>query len=91
MNPIQLAIIEKLVAEDYNSVVYLGDERQAIYSFLGARRESIERIKQKAGKNFFILSNNYRSPMYLLDMLNNYAVYKLKVDASLLPKTSNNQ
>ena len=91
LNPIQLAIIEKLVAEDYNSVVYLGDERQAIYSFLGARRESIERIKQKAGKNFFILSNNYRSPMYLLDMLNNYAVYKLKVDASLLPKTSNNQ
>lgn len=33
LNPIQLAIIEKLVAEDYNSVVYLGDERQAIYSF----------------------------------------------------------
>lgn len=70
LNPIQLAIIEKLVAEDYKSVVYLGDERQAIYSFLGARHESIERIKKKAGKNFFILSNNYRSPMYLLDMLN---------------------
>ena len=33
LNPIQLAIIEKLVAEDYNSVVYLGDERRAIYSF----------------------------------------------------------
>lgn len=91
LTPIQLSIIEKLVAKDYKSVVYLGDERQAIYSFLGARRESIEKIKQKAGKNFFILSNNYRSPMYLLDMLNNYAIYKLKVDASLLPKTTNNQ
>ena len=33
LNPIQLAIIEKLVAKDYYSVVYLGDERQAIYSF----------------------------------------------------------
>ena len=91
LNPIQLAIIEKLVSPDYNSVVYLGDERQAIYSFLGAKRESIEKIKEKAGSNFFVLSNNYRSPMYLLDMLNNYAIYKLKVDASLLPKTNNKE
>lgn len=91
LNPIQLAIIEKLVAKDYESVVYLGDERQAIYSFLGAKHDSIVSIKEKAGKNFFVLSNNYRSPMYLLDMLNNYAIYRLKVDATLLPKTSNNQ
>lgn len=91
LNPIQLAIIEKLVSPDYDSVVYLGDERQAIYSFLGAKRESIEKIKEKAGKNFFVLSNNYRSPMYLLDMLNNYAIYKLNVDASLLPKTNNKE
>lgn len=91
LNPIQLAIIEKLVAKDYESVVYLGDERQAIYSFLGAKHDSIVGIKEKAGKNFFVLSNNYRSPMYLLDMLNNYAIYRLKVDATLLPKTSNKQ
>lgn len=91
LNPIQLAIIEKLVAKDYYSVVYLGDERQAIYSFLGANHDNIVSIKQKAGKNFFVLSNNYRSPMYLLDMLNNYAIYRLKVDATLLPKTNNKQ
>lgn len=91
LNPIQLAIIEKLVAKEYESVVYLGDERQAIYSFLGAKHDSIVSIKEKAGQNFFVLSNNYRSPMYLLDMLNNYAIYKLKVDASLLPRTSNKQ
>ena len=90
LNPIQLAIIEKLVAKDYKSVVYLGDERQAIYSFLGTKHDSIVSIKEKAGKNLFVLSNNYRSPMYLLDMLNNYAIYRLKVDATLLPKTSNN-
>ena len=29
--------------------------------------------------------------MYLLDMLNNYAIYRLKVDATLLPKTNNKQ
>lgn len=91
LNPIQIAIIEKLVSKDYESVVYLGDERQAIYSFLGAKHETIVSIKEKAGKNFFVLSNNYRSPMYLLDMLNNYAIYRLKVDATLLPKTTNNQ
>lgn len=91
LNPIQLAIIEKLVAKDYKSVVYLGDERQAIYSFLGAKHDSIVSIREKAGNNFFVLSNNYRSPMYLLDMLNNYAIYRLKVDATLLPKTSNKQ
>lgn len=91
LNPIQLAIIEKLVAKDYHSVVYLGDERQAIYSFLGANHDSIVSIKEKAGENFFVLSNNYRSPMYLLDMLNNYAIYRLRVDATLLPKTNNKQ
>ena len=91
LNPIQLAIIEKLVAKDYDSVVYLGDERQAIYSFLGAKHESIVSIKEKAGENYFVLSNNYRSPMYLLDMLNNYAIHRLKVDATLLPKTNNTQ
>lgn len=91
LNPLQFAIIDKLVAPDYDSVVYLGDERQAIYSFLGSRYESIVKIKEKAEKNIFILSNNYRSPMYLLDMLNSYAIHKLKVDSSLLPKTKNQQ
>lgn len=90
--PIQLGIIEKLVAKDYESVVYLGDERQAIYSFLGAKHDSIVSLKEKAGNNYFVLSNNYRSPMYLLDMLNNYAIYRLKVDdATLLPRTNNKQ
>ena len=89
LNPLQLAIVEKLVADDYASVVYLGDERQAIYSFIGARQNSIRELKMKAGNNFIVLSNNYRSPMYLLDMLNSYAVYQLGVDAQLLPKTNN--
>ncbi len=91
LNPLQLAIIEKLVAKDYNSVVYLGDERQAIYSFLGANHDSIVSLRKKAGNNFFLLSNNYRSPMYLLDLLNDYAIHRLGVNASLLPKTNNHQ
>ena len=91
LNPLQLAIIDKLIAPDYDSVVYLGDERQAIYSFMGSKCESLSDLRQKAGENQFVLSHNYRSPMYLLDMLNNYAIYKLKVDASLLPETDNKE
>lgn len=91
LNPLQLAIIEKLIAPDYESVVYLGDERQAIYSFMGSKRESLLNLRRKAGENHFVLSHNYRSPMYLLDVLNNYAIYKLKVDASLLPETDNKE
>lgn len=89
LNPLQLAIIDRLVAPDYDSIVYLGDERQAIYSFLGTKYESLSKIKETVGENLFVLSHNYRSPMYLLDMLNNYAIYRLRVDAALLPKTDN--
>ena len=89
LSPLQLAIIEKLIADNSPTVVYFGDERQAIYSFLGARHDSIVKIRELAGNNLFTLSNNYRSPMYLLDMLNDYAINQLKVDASLLPKTDN--
>lgn len=89
LNPLQLAIIDALAAPDFHSVVFLGDERQAIYSFIGAKRDSLTAIRQRAGANFFVLSNNYRSPMYLLDMLNNYAIYRLGVDEQLLPKTTN--
>ena len=91
LNPLQLAIIDRLVAPDYDSVVYLGDERQAIYSFLGSKMDNIEKIKARVGKNFFVLSNNYRSPMYMLDMLNDYAICQLGVEAEMLPKTTNTQ
>ena len=50
----------------------------AIYSFLGANHGSIVSIEAKCGSNVFNLSNNYRSPMYLLDMLNDYARTILK-------------
>ena len=70
LNPLQLAIIEKLIAIDYSAVVYLGDQRQAIYSFLGTSNKDVNSIREKCGNNVFLLSNNYRSPVYLLDMLN---------------------
>lgn len=90
LNPLQLAIISKLTSEDPDAVVYLGDERQAIYSFLGTRHDSITSISHKCGNNVFYLSNNYRAPRYLLDMLNDYAVEELGVEQKLLPQTYDN-
>ncbi len=89
LNPLQLAIVDKLLADDYDSIVYLGDEKQAIYSFLGTKEDSLITLKRKSGNNFFTLSTNYRSPAYLLNMLNDYAVKVMHVDTLLLSHTDN--
>ena len=89
LNPLQLAIIEKLKADDFSSVLYLGDQRQAIYSFLGTDRESVFNISKLCGNNVFHLYNNYRSPIILLDMLNDYAAEQLGVQSEMLPQTTN--
>lgn len=91
LNPLQLAIIDKLKDSDNATVIYLGDERQAIYAFLGANHNSIAGIQHRCGQNIYNLSNNYRSPMYLLDMLNDYAKTVLKIGVDKLPTTNNNE
>ena len=88
LNPLQFAILD-LVTAPNSTVVYLGDERQAIYSFLGAKHDCILNIENKSKDNIMHLSNNYRSPIYLLDMLNDYASEVIGVDASRLPSTTN--
>ena len=40
LNPLQLAIIEKMSSGEDSTIIYLGDERQAIYAFLGANHGS---------------------------------------------------
>ncbi len=91
LNPLQIAIVELLIADSQSTVVYLGDERQSIYSFLGANSQNILSISQKCKGNIFSLSNNYRSPVYLLDMLNDYAHSVLKIDKRNLPTAVGNQ
>lgn len=89
LNPLQFAIINALTSRRNPTVVYLGDERQAIYSFLGAKHNCIVDLKNKCEGRVIHLSNNYRSPMYLLDMLNDYATEVVRIDADRLPKTTN--
>ena len=89
LNPLQLAIIELLAAPEA-TMVFLGDERQSIFSFMGTKRESLEHIRKLCGENVFFLNHNYRAPIYLLDMLNDYAEDILKMDFRRLPTSSNN-
>lgn len=90
LNPLQLAIVD-LLATDDATVVYLGDPGQAIFSFMGAQTDTLELLRQRCGTgglhNFY---HNYRSPQYLLTVLNTYAHQQLGIAAELLPTTQDN-
>lgn len=84
LNSLQLAIID-LVATDDACIVYLGDEQQAIYGFNGVKMATLESLKDRCAGNIHHFLGNYRSPQYLLDVLNQYAEVNLHVSRELLP------
>ena len=86
LNALQFAIVD-LLAADNATVVYLGDEQQAIFSFIGAKLETLEALKHRCAGNIHHLHNNYRSPKYLLDLQNDFAVRNLGIRRELLPST----
>ena len=88
LNALQFALIDLLAADDA-TVVYLGDEQQAIFSFIGAKLETLEALKRRCLGNIHYLHTNYRSPSYLLDLQNDFAVRNLHIDRTLLPTTPN--
>ena len=85
LNRLQLAIIELVTAPNNPCVVYLGDEQQAIYSFMGAKLSTLSYLKDQCQGNIHHFHGNYRSPKYLLDVFNQYAETNLHVDKYLLP------
>ena len=89
LNGMQLAIIDLLTAEDNPMVMYLGDEQQAIFSFMGAKVETLTLLKMRCKGNTHHLQRNHRSPKYLLDVFNDYAEKQLKIDRELLPLSDN--
>lgn len=89
LNNLQFAIIDKLTARELFTVMYLGDEQQAIYSFMGAKISSLSKLAKRAGDNILRLYTNYRSPKYLLDAFNTYAINELGMDQKLLPTANN--
>ena len=89
LNGMQLAIIDLLTVEDNPMVMYLGDEQQAIFSFMGAKVETLTLLKMRCKGNVHHLQRNHRSPKYLLDVFNDYAEKQLKIDRELLPLSDN--
>ena len=91
LTALQMAIIDELTDKSNDfTVMYLGDEQQAIFSFMGAKTAQLDALKKRCNDNVIHLGRNYRSPKYLLDILNTYAEKELGVDPSLLPDSDNN-
>ena len=80
LNALQMAIVDQLEAKEEATVLYLGDEQQAIFSFMGAKMEMLDKLKNRCEGNIFHLTRNHRSPGYLLDVLNTYAEKQLHID-----------
>ncbi len=89
LTPLQLAIVDQLTLDPNSTVLYLGDEQQAIFEFLGAGGRALDIVKARCNKNIYNLSRNYRSPSYLVDLCNSYALFQLGIDPTLLPQAIN--
>ncbi len=89
LNPLQMRIVDLLMNPDApdRSMMFLGDEQQAIFSFMGAKMSTLEQLKERCKGNIHHLSVNHRSPRYLLDVFNAYASGVLGIDRSFLPDT----
>ena len=87
LNPLQLAIINQLRASD-GCFLYLGDEQQAIFSFMGAKLATLNALKEQCKGNVHHLGINHRQPRDIVEMLNAYAVANLRSDPALLPVPS---
>ena len=92
LNPLQLALVDVIQKKnDDNTVIYLGDEQQAIFSFMGAKLDSLKSIAQKCNEKIIHLKKNYRSPEYLVNLYNRYAEKILDIDPELLPSADNKE
>ena len=87
LNFLQLAIID-LFSTPESTAVYLGDEQQAIFSFVGAKLDALEELKSLCQPNLHHLGQNHRSPRYLLDLFNTYATSQLAISPDILPTTA---
>lgn len=89
LNPLQLAIID-LFTNEGATVVYLGDAQQAIFSFMGAKTDTLQLLRERCRQgDFHNFYQNYRSPQYLLDIFNEYGEKQLGIARELLPTTQN--
>ena len=86
LSQLQLEIIDLITSQQSPTVMYLGDSQQAIYSFMGAKSETLNLLASRC--TIHNLYTNYRSPKYLLDVFNTYGHEMLGIDKRLLPQTT---
>ena len=90
LTPLQLAIVDLITADGPSTVVYLGDEQQAIFEFIGAGGPALDKLKLRCADRIFRLGRNYRSPSYLVELCNHFAVSCLGLSADNLPTAVEN-
>lgn len=86
ISPLQLAIVDMLEAPGA-TVMYLGDEQQAIFAFIGAGGPVLNKLAKRCDENVHHLMRNYRSPKQLVDLCNDLAACHLGIDRRLLPES----
>lgn len=59
LNPLQMAIIKLLTSRPFHTVMFLGDEQQAIFSFMGAKLDALTALKQQPKCQLHHLSVNH--------------------------------
>ena len=59
LNRLQLAIIDELGGDSPLAVMYLGDEQQAIFSFMGAKIDTLGMLKKRCEGNIHHLNVNH--------------------------------
>ncbi len=94
LNLLQLAIITELSSlpkGQKGMCMWLGDEQQAIFSFMGAKLETLNILKETCKGNIHHLNINHRQPQEIVQMLNDYAIVNLHSDATLLPVPTKDQ
>ncbi len=102
LNLLQLAIIDRLSGHNETlsvaqrdqreaTMMYLGDEQQAIFSFMGAKLSTLEALKERCKGHIHHLGVNHRSPGYLVELFNTYAIHELGSDPDLLPTPGNDR
>lgn len=91
LNPLQIALVELLATDPADTVMLLGDEQQAIFSFMGAKLSTLEQLKERCRGRVHHLDVNHRSRRYMLNVFNTYAEEVLHIDPDLLPKADNDQ
>ena len=90
LTPLQLAIVDLITSDGPSTAVYLGDEQQAIFEFIGAGGPALDKLKLRCADRIFRLDRNYRSPDYLVELCNRFGVSCLGLSADNLPKAVDN-